>query len=451
MRPLPILAAAFAVLFVLMLAAGLESLRQVARIYDETSTVHEAHHKTQRALARIEANIFQSGVLVRDFLLDPSHVRADYYRDKLRQLRAATDDQVERLPLPAAVQRSGGPAQLRQEIAAYWDTLDPLFTWTPQQKLALSSFFLHQTVLPRREAVDRLTRELEAITKEDLAGREHEIEASEGRSRVWLQRLFAAALSLALLVAAASLVRISILEKRAAHERRRIEEAERELRRLSQQLVRAQEEERKALSRELHDQVGQMLTALRVEMGNLERLRSGSEETFRAHLREVKRLAEESLRTVRDLAMGLRPSMLDDLGLGPALGWQAREYSRRHGVPVALQLEGSIDSLPDGHRTCVYRVVQEALTNIARHAAATEIRVAVHCARDRAFLTVQDNGTGFDVSASQRKGLGLLSIQERVRELGGTVTWTSQLRRGTMLSAEIPVPQPAPAAQEMHA
>jgi signal transduction histidine kinase len=286
-----------------------------------------------------------------------------------------------------------------------------------------------------------MARELERITQQDLANREREMAASEERARVWLLRLFAVIFGLGVLVAGSSLLRMWRLEKRAAHERRRIEQAEAELRRLSQQLVRTQEEERRALSRELHDQVGQMLTALRVEMGNIERLRSGSDDAFRKHLRGVKQLAEESLRTVRDMAMGLRPSMLDDLGLGPALEWQAREYSRRHGVPVNVRLEGAIDTLPDGHRTCVFRVVQEALTNVARHAAASEIRVAVHCARDRAFLTVQDNGAGFDIVTSHGKGLGLLGIQERVRGLGGTVTWTSQPNRGTMLSAEIPVPQ----------
>jgi signal transduction histidine kinase len=246
----------------------------------------------------------------------------------------------------------------------------------------------------------------------------------------------------------ASLWRIAGLERRARHERQRIEQAEAELRRLSQQLVHTQEEERRALSRELHDQVGQMLTALRVEMGNLERLRGAPEERFREHMREVKRMAEDSLRTVRDLAMGLRPSMLDDLGLGPALEWQAREFSRRHGIPVDVELEGALDSLPDGHRTCIFRVVQEALTNIARHAGATEVRIAIHGGKDRAFLTVQDNGAGFDIAGASGKGLGLISIQERVRELGGAVTWTSLPNRGTLLNAEIPVPASQPAPEE---
>jgi signal transduction histidine kinase len=397
----------------------------------------------QRALSEIESNIYQSGVLVRDYLLDPSHLMADSYRGQLRALRAATDQQVNRLLPGTPGAEPAAQAKLRAELTAYWDALDPLFSWTPNQKRALSYGFLHRTVLPRRNAIELMARELNELTKESLARQERELAESEQATRYWLTRMFAFTWGLGVLVAGASLFRIHRLERRAAHERRRIEQAEVELRRLSQQLVRTQEEERRHLSRELHDHLGQMLTALRVEMGNLERLRGASPEVFRDHLLEAKHLAEDSLRSVRDMAMGLRPSMLDDLGLGPALEWQAREFSRRYGVPVEVKLEGDMDGLPDAHRTCIYRVVQEALTNVARHAHASEIRVSVHGGRDQASLTVADNGSGFQVSEAQGKGLGLVGIQERVRELGGTVSWTSQPGRGTVLSAEIPAPQVA--------
>jgi signal transduction histidine kinase len=441
MRTVHILAAAFGALVVLMLVAGAEAIRSVSTIYDEASGVHASYRTMQRALAEIESNIYQSGVLVRDYLMDPSHLMADSYRQQLRELRAATDRQVNLLRLPAPSPEPAALSKLRSELEAYWDAIDPLFSWTPKQKLALSYGFLHRTVLPRRTAIELMARELDELTKESLARQERELASSEQASRRWLTRMFTFTWGLGVLVAAASVYRIHRLEKRATHERRRIEQAEIELRRLSQQLVRTQEEERRHLSRELHDHLGQMLTALRVEMGNLERLRGGSTEVFRDHVLEAKHLAEDSLRSVRDMAMGLRPSMLDDLGLGPALEWQAREFSRRYGVPVAVKLEGEIDSLPDGHRTCIYRVVQEALTNIARHSHATEVHISVHGGRDRASLTVLDNGTGFDVGEAQGKGLGLIGIQERVRELGGTVWWNSQPGRGATLSAEIPAPQ----------
>src|SRR5439155_7319864 len=193
-------------------------------------------------------------------------------------------------------------------------------------------------------------------------------------------------------VSAASIVRLSKLENRAEEHRVQTEHAEQELRRLSQQLVRAQEDERRNISRELHDEVGQILTALRVELGNLERLRSGPERDFRAHMDDAKDLAAQSLQSVRNLAAGLRPSVLDDLGLGPALEWQAREFSRRTGIPVEVVTEDVSDELPEAYRTCLYRVVQEALTNCARHSEARQIRIAMRTQNDRLCLAVQDDG-----------------------------------------------------------
>jgi len=112
---------------------------------------------------------------------------------------------------------------------------------------------------------------------------------------------------------------------------------------LSQALVRVQEDERRAISRELHDEVGQMLTALRMELGNLEGLRADAGHQFEEHVAACRRIAVQALNSVRDLAMGLRPSILDDLGLGPALQWQAREFSRRSGVPVSVEIQGSLE------------------------------------------------------------------------------------------------------------
>jgi signal transduction histidine kinase len=138
--------------------------------------------------------------------------------------------------------------------------------------------------------------------------------------------------------------------------------------------------------------------------------------------------------------MGLRPSMLDDLGLGPALQWEGRDFSRRCGIPVSVQIEGSLDRLPDKHRTCIFRVVQEALTNVARHAQAGNICIWIHGGEQAVHLTIEDDGIGFNPRQQHRRGLGLLGIEERVRELGGTVEWISQPQKGTTIKLELPAP-----------
>jgi signal transduction histidine kinase len=242
-----------------------------------------------------------------------------------------------------------------------------------------------------------------------------------------------------LLIAGLSFLHISRLERRSEVERRRIEHAEQELRLLSQKLVQAQEEERRTISRELHDEIGQMLTGLRLGLINLEELHTASSPDFSILLAEIKDLAEKVMRAVRDLAMGLRPSMLDDLGLGPALQWQAREYSRRNGIPATVEIDGDLDHLSEDLRTCIYRVIQESLTNCARHADAKNVRVTVHATKGDIAATIQDDGIGFDAGSAASRGIGLIGMEERVRELGGAITLRSRPNRGTVVDITIPL------------
>lgn len=179
------------------------------------------------------------------------------------------------------------------------------------------------------------------------------------------------------------------------------------------------------------------MTGLRMEMRNLERHRDAPKEEFDACAKETKKLIDETLQCVRDLAMGLRPSMLDDLGLAPALEWQVRDFTRRSGIPVSLKIDEAIPGLTDDQSTCIYRVVQEALTNCARHASAN--KVLVHVMRNAGLLDVVigDDGKGFE--PANGRGLGLVGMQERARELGGSLSIMSQRGRGTIVSVQIPL------------
>jgi signal transduction histidine kinase len=137
--------------------------------------------------------------------------------------------------------------------------------------------------------------------------------------------------------------------------------------------------------------------------------------------------------------MGLRPAMLDDLGLQAALEWHVRQQEKVCGVPIALEVKGALEELSEGQRTCVYRIVQEALNNAAKHSRAKNIAVNISCGSGEVTVHIEDDGIGFEHSNGRPRGLGLLGIRERVGELGGSLVIESSNTRGTSLSARFPL------------
>ena len=188
--------------------------------------------------------------------------------------------------------------------------------------------------------------------------------------------------------------------------------------------------------------MGQALTAVLVEMANLSNLIRGKEESaLPKKVDEIKRLLEESIGVVRNMALLLRPSMLDDLGLVPALQWQAREASKRSGLWVKVAAEEVSEQLTEDHKTCIYRIVQEALHNIVQHANARNVRITVTQGPDRLLLSIQDDGRGFD--PPQERGMGLIGMEERVSARGGRLVVESASGEGTTLRVVLPLPQGA--------
>ncbi|MGH9660705.1 MAG: sensor histidine kinase [Bryobacteraceae bacterium] len=230
------------------------------------------------------------------------------------------------------------------------------------------------------------------------------------------------------------------LERQYEDEHRKAITAQQDLRRLSSRLVEAQEQERQNLSRELHDQVGQALTAIKIDVARAEQMLDPSQSDLRERLDRARKGAEETLEIIRRLAMLLRPSMLDDIGLSAALGWYAKQFSESTGIRVHLSDDGSADRLSPAHKASLYRIVQEALTNCARHAEARSIQIQVKFDDDRYLLRIEDDGKGFETDGRPR-GLGLLSIQERVDEMEGSVNILSRPGVGTKVLVSIPIDQ----------
>ncbi|MFX1675328.1 sensor histidine kinase [Paraburkholderia sp. A2WS-5] len=228
--------------------------------------------------------------------------------------------------------------------------------------------------------------------------------------------------------------------RRDMRERMRVKELE-HLGHLSAGIQAAREEEQKRIARELHDDLGQRLTALKIDLTMLE---SDLDDrtmapALRGRARSMMTLIDETVRSVRHIAAGLRPTVLDDLGLVPALEWLAGDFESRNGIVVDLLIDIDDLNIDSAAATAVYRIVQEALTNIAKHSEATEVQVEVVLDGDACRVGVADNGRGSAVSAMHKEqSFGLLGIRERVRQLNGAVSVDTAPGEGFRLSVSLP-------------
>jgi signal transduction histidine kinase len=436
----PVAALGLGSLLVLIVVAMLTTSHKAQDIYTQLDQLNSHHHDVDVKLRLLRSDVNLSGIFVRDYLLDIARERAPEYRQRLAEFREgniATLAELRALAGPHAEQIRNLQVQLKD----YWETFDPLFDWTVTEKIFRSARFLRTEVVPRRDAALAIAQEIEELNNANLAEQRAEVTRRHAAFRDDLRRLLWQTVLLGLVVALTVVFGLRVAERRSEEQRTIAEEAERQMRQLSQRLVATQEEERRNLSRELHDHVGQVLTALRMELGRIDRGRSPADSQLGAAIAESKQLVDKMFRTVRDLALGLRPSMLDDFGLRAALEWHVRDVTRRFGVDVQLNIQGGVDTLPDRYQTCVYRVIQEALTNCVRHAKAHSIRVDVTGHNDELDISVSDDGIGFD-PARHRDGLGLRGIEERVKELGGVMVLTSAASRGTTIAMHVPVPVP---------
>jgi signal transduction histidine kinase len=426
-----VLMAGFGGLLLLMAFAGLDGMQALRDIQRSNDEMREDFLRRTRLLERIRADVFVSGTYVRDYLLEPEAGKAEGHRSSLLECRQDMDAALSEYRSRLSAREAKPFQVLTNELADYWKLLEPVFQWSGEQRRQAGYVFLRDEVFPRRQAMLSIADQIGAINESQLnAGKASVQQAFAQYSRRLIITLILT-VGLGLLLAAFSSRTILGLERdTAAHFA--------EVKQLSGRLVEAQENERRSISRELHDEVGQALTGVLVEMANLSTLiRTGDEEAVAAKAAEIKKEVEASIRVVRNMALLLRPSMLDDLGLVPALQWQAREVSKRSGIWVKVAAEEIPEDLPEEHKTCIYRIVQEALHNCVQHAGAHNVKVSVQQGGRRLIMHIEDDGKGFD--SQQEKGMGLVGMQERVRHLGGTFAVESGPGKGTAIHVELPL------------
>jgi signal transduction histidine kinase len=217
-----------------------------------------------------------------------------------------------------------------------------------------------------------------------------------------------------------------------------------QLRHLSRQILSAQEEERRRISRELHDEVAQVLMGINLHLATLKKEATADARSLKRKISHTQRLVEQSLRTVHQFAGQLRPPALDDLGLIPALHSYMKEFAKQTGLAIrfASFTPGRTELLDSVKRTVLYRIAQESLSNVARHAQASLVKVTIKKLRGTICMEIKDNGKSFQVQGvlptRRNKGLGLLGMRERVEMVGGRFTVESAPGKGTAIRAEVP-------------
>jgi signal transduction histidine kinase len=433
-RPGLILVLGFGGLLLLMAAAEIASLLLLNTLRQSDTQLQARFLARNRTLEQIRSNIYLSGTYVRDSLLAPSETGARAQLASLDTLRKDIGTALESYSRSLEPDENAPFQALRSEIEAYWKVLDRTFAWTADERSKYRDAFFYQELVPRRTSMLQIADRIEALNEEALKRGDDKLGAVFARLQLGLMAMIALTLLGGAALAGLTIFHILRLEGEV---QRRLEEsvhAQASLQELSAKLVRAQEEERRKLSRELHDEIGQSFSAVLMEAENLLDLESAGE--VRQHLEAIRGVAEKGMNEIRNMALLLRPSMLDDFGLVPALDWQARETAKRTGMRVQVASEVA-DELPEEHKTCIYRVVQEALNNCARHAQASAVQVDVRTEANQIKLSVQDDGSGFDTA--RVRGMGLLGMEERVRHLGGSFEIDSKPGRGTLLLVRLPL------------
>ena len=435
----------FTWLLALLIGAGVDalfSLRYLDRASQELSKRFTAHNRALGTIV-VSVRVYDDQIerfLLQDQLQTPGPEATDV-ANKMAAVRVAllsfpVDRDPDEQRLLAAMQQ-----QLQEEESSCATAL----AWRSELRRQRAYQFIGQQLIPWRTRIFELSSQVSSLNEHKLALENLAVAARfqtlESRL-IWLVALGLIAGILMSLICGWYILR---LERQARQRYQALARSRLELEGLSARLVEAQEEERRSISRELHDEVGQSLGALLVEVGQLSKLVPPDDSVSQAQIAHIKSVAETAVKSIRDIALLLRPPMLDDLGLIPALEWQAREISRRSDMEVEVHSENVSEDLGDETKVTVYRLVQEALNNAATHASAKNAKVTVVQGPEKITIEVTDDGHGFN--PERQRGMGILGMEERVRRLGGNLTIESALGKGASVKAELPLhhadsPQP---------
>ena len=436
-----VLLGAFLGLLGLILISGAAASRTLKRMQQQEQLARRDVADRTRNLSGLYLSIEVYNQAIQRYAACPEGKPDPVVRQQVDRLTADIGSQFDRYPPGRQPEEAAFLQAILDQFVRHRDLYASILVLSPQALHGREQSLINDRIVSMRSQFLESSGQLQAWNNQQFRRTDETLLAQFGRLQSSLTQSLSIALSAGLLLVLASMAYIVRLERQTRGRYRELAQSRHELERLSSRLVDVQEAERRSISRELHDEVGQSLGALLVDLGSLSTNLPEDRIRIKERLDNMKSVAELAVGAVRDIALLLRPSMLDDLGLIAALEWQGREVSRRSEMEVSVESENVSEVLPDEYKICVYRLVQEALNNAVRHARARNAKVRVAQNQNRIAVEIGDDGRGFQ--PERARGLGIMGMEERVKRLGGTLTVDSAPGRGTAIKADLPLPASA--------
>lgn len=431
----------FAAILALLVYSVFEAARLQGAGDEQQGVAYRRFIRQDDAITAVRRTIWLGGIYSRDFFLNRTRAGRERYSANLEELEKSGAQAL-------ATLRDTSPAkfaelQVQHDFDEFILELRQLHT-SRDEALPAPSTIIEEILLPRRLSLLARFEDFRAAVRQELVDAQNRYDAARADAARNLLYLLGAALCMGVLVALASLRYAARLERERQRHFEAIAVANQELENLSARLLEIQEQERRALSRELHDEVGQTLTALRMELSQV--IGAIPASASRERLQRARQLVEGTVEMVRDISLMLRPSLLDDLGLGPALQWQLERFSSRSGIPYVFEGAEVGEQLSDPIKTCVFRIAQETLNNCEKYAQATAVQAVLRHGSGLVSLEVKDDGLGFnlDQRGLPARGTGILGMKERAQKLGGSLTVDTRPGAGTRVALLLPVEEPEP-------
>lgn len=428
---------------------ALYTIREIRWLQDFQTNVVQRNRKASLQLLRLQADTYQLAVSLRDMTLPESRYPLLYWKGEFSRLR---DDMNNALwqESQLAINTSEGDEQrrqLRDLLENFWVLADEAFGLAEQGHEDSARYLIRSELEEQHATVSRLVSRLLILNDRAQQDAGQRVSVVYGHVSKDILLLIAVLFLVALGTGLYTLQANRKTFERLQHLAERLQSQSEEMRTLSWKLIEVQEQTLRQVARDLHDHFGQILTAIGVMLGRSAQQAAATDPVFVQDVRAVKKIVEDTLQSVRDESQIFRPAILDDFGLEQTLGWFTEQFSRHTGVEVHYAGKLADGLFPPESAIHVYRIVQEALSNVARHSGAREAWVTVSEKENQLDLEIRDNGSGFEAGPGMKRaagqGIGLMGMRERAEHLQGSLTICSAPRKGTVVSVRVPLHRPA--------